>query len=333
MMAALQMSRCLLHIGYAKAGSSFLQRWFAAHPEFVYRHQGLHGFSRTPEISAYADATPAGPAWFVTSDEDLSFWKGPVEPVGLGMRAYDVRAHQRRVCEILGDLFPGATVLIVTRGFASVIGSAYSQYVRAGGVLTFMDFMASTADLMVDFWNYDFLVELYEKKFGKENVVVLPYERLQQNSAEFLRLLAARLGVAPHPSGVERVNPALDARSLERIRRFSFAVTRAISPLPRAAQRRLFALHTRALSGAGLPTLLGATRPGPASGSELEPPAEFLARFRGRAAVVAGAPQFADFRASYLEPPADSGATFSSSRLSAALVAAELASVSAGPRA
>jgi hypothetical protein len=41
-------SRHLIHIGYAKAGSKFLQRWFEAHPDLAYRTAGLGGFPAAP---------------------------------------------------------------------------------------------------------------------------------------------------------------------------------------------------------------------------------------------------------------------------------------------
>lgn len=297
------MSRSLLHIGYTKAGSSYLQGWFAAHPQLVYRHQALHGFQRTPDISTFAHEAPSDPAYFVTSDEDLAFWKGPLEPLGLEMRPYDVRGHQRRVCALLHDLFPQATVLIVTRGFASVIGSAYAQYARAGGRLDFPDLRQATQELMLDFWNYDYLVELYRDAFGSDNVVVLPYELLLRDSDDFLRRLTSRLGLAhlPHPS--ERVNPALDGRVIARVRRLSGWVLRLLQPLPRDTRRRLYAVYTRALAGERLVRLLGHRRQAGGGSAAFAPPGEFLARFRGRAARLCAEPAFADFGAEYLEAP------------------------------
>lgn len=297
------MSRSLLHIGYTKAGSSYLQGWFAAHPELHYAHQALHGFRRTPEISTFAHEAAADPAYFVTSDEDLAFWKGPLEPLGLEMRPYDVRGHQRRVCALLRHLFPQATVLIVTRGFASVIGSAYAQYVRAGGRLDFPELQRATQDLMVDFWNYDYLVDLYREAFGSGNVVVLPYELLLRDSEDFLRRLASRLGLQHLPHPAERVNPALDGRVIERVRRLSRGILRMLRPLPRATQRSIYAAYTRALAGEPLVRLLGHRMRPDARSSTFAPPAEFLLRFRGRAARLCADSAYAEFCAEYLEAP------------------------------
>lgn len=303
------MTASLLHIGYTKAGSSYLQSWFAAHPELLYAHQALHGFRRTPEISTFAHEAPSAPAYFVTSDEDLAFWKGPLEPLGLEMRAYDVRAHQRRVCSLLRDLFPQATVLIVTRGFASVIGSAYGQYVRAGGRLDLSELRATTGDLMVEFWSYDRLIELYREAFGAANVIVLPYELLRRDSDAFLRRVAKRLGVSHQPHPPERVNPALDARVIGRVRRISRLLLAALRPLPLATQRRIYAVYTRALAGDRFVRWLGAERGAGVGSAAFSTPKEFLARFRGLASRLCGEPIYADFRAEYLEAPDARAAT------------------------
>lgn len=302
-MLALSMTRSLLHIGYTKAGSSYLQSWFAAHPELHYAHQALHGFRRTPDISTFAHDSPRDPTWFVTSDEDLAFWKGPLEPLGLEMRAYDVRGHQRRVCALLRDLYPQATVLIVTRGFATVIGSAYAQYVRAGGQLDFPALQRATQDLMVDFWNYDYLVDLYRAAFGPSHVIVLPYELLARDSGDFLRRLASRLGVECLPHPAERVNPALDGRVTGRIRRLSGVVLRALRPLPDTTQRRIYAAYTRALAGERIVRLLRPRRRRDGGSAAFSPPVDFLARFRGRAAGLCAESAYADFLAEYLEAP------------------------------
>ena len=39
----------LIHIGYAKAGSSFLRSWFAQHPQLAYAEGGIAGF---PDVHA-----------------------------------------------------------------------------------------------------------------------------------------------------------------------------------------------------------------------------------------------------------------------------------------
>jgi hypothetical protein len=51
------MSRHLVHIGYPKAGSTYLQRWFASHPQLAYREGGIAGF---PNVYALARDGAAG---------------------------------------------------------------------------------------------------------------------------------------------------------------------------------------------------------------------------------------------------------------------------------
>jgi hypothetical protein len=59
----------LIHIGYPKAGSTFLQAWFEQHPELCYAPGGLGGFYNIYEI-----CRPSGRAckYFVTSFEGIA---------------------------------------------------------------------------------------------------------------------------------------------------------------------------------------------------------------------------------------------------------------------
>ncbi len=101
--------------------------------------------------------------------------------------------RQARACALLAESFPDAHVLIVTRGFRSMILSSYSQYVRVGG----------TDDLETQVWQggenpwrYDELIAMYRARFDGR-VIVLPYELLARDPVAFRGEMERRLGVAP----------------------------------------------------------------------------------------------------------------------------------------
>jgi hypothetical protein len=240
--------RPLLHIGYPKAASSFLQAWFTRHPQLQYVHRGVLGARSTLELAEVAREAPADLAYVVTSDEDLAFWKGPVDPVGHRLVPYDVAAVQARTCAHLVATHPGATVLVVTRGFASLVRSAYSQYLLAGGVLTPEAFVDDHLGLMASYWDYDHLLGLYESAFGPEAVVVLPYEAIRDDPAGSVARLEDRLGLRHAPPDGARVKPALRDDELEGYRRLSSAAARAAGLLPDGAGQRLFTGYARRLS-------------------------------------------------------------------------------------
>jgi hypothetical protein len=65
------MARHLIHVGYSKAGSTFLQAWFERHPELRFAPGGLGGFNDVDELSR-----PPGREYkyYVTSFEGLCTW-------------------------------------------------------------------------------------------------------------------------------------------------------------------------------------------------------------------------------------------------------------------
>lgn len=139
------MSGHLLHVGYPKAGSTYLQRWFEAHPQLAYRDAGIAGFRDVYEIARAGARGEADPLYRVTSTESLSLPTADSGAVVIDYkqrRSTDMIAAQLRVCQMLAKLFPGAVVLVVTRGYAALFLSTYSQFIRSGGSADLSDQIA-----------------------------------------------------------------------------------------------------------------------------------------------------------------------------------------------
>lgn len=211
------MAQHLIHIGYPKAGSTFLQAWFESHPELRYAHAGLGGFQDVYAMCRLEETTYR---YYVTSCEDLSSPHGsteglPGETAGQPERIKDAQAE---VCALLKTLYPGSRILIVTRGFREIAFSGYSQYVRFGGVQhlegmvgMYLDRLGEDAD---HYYDFDHLVGLYADAFGPENLIVLPFELLRDDQARFLAVLEEALGVSHVEVELGRVNPTLSPEEL-----------------------------------------------------------------------------------------------------------------------
>src|SRR4051812_4316457 len=118
----------LVHIGYPKTGSNFLRRWFQRHPQLAYAEGGIAGFQSVYELAKPGGAQRPGVLYRVTSSESMAT---PHEHVGDPIGTYEMKGWgglpgQTAVCTTLAELFPAARVLIVTRGFRSMILSSYS---------------------------------------------------------------------------------------------------------------------------------------------------------------------------------------------------------------
>ena len=282
--------RHLIHIGYAKAGTHFVQRWFASHPQIR--------FIRDRTLLAADKAQAAGDdpdyRWTAISSEEYA---SPPEVFGAGLPA-----AQAEICAYLAARLPDAHILLLTRGFRSVLVSGYSQYVRGGGDQDFYVFRnIDPAELAhaAHAWDYNYLMEIYRKAFGGR-VIALPYELLRDDPAAFVRHLETRLEVGACHVALDRINPALAPHEL----RWFPRMTRALRRLPAsgAARERLVNWHTRRLSSRpwrlaarGLQALLPA-----------EPIAEALIAdehveyFRGRADVFRDDPAYQAYRCEYL---------------------------------
>lgn len=297
------MTSSLLHIGYPKAASSFLQTWFASHPEVLYRHRGLLGLGSTADLRDLVAGGERDHRCFVTSDEDLAFWRGPTDPRAADVVHYDVAEVQAATCALLHDLMPTATVLVVTRGFEGLVRSAYSQYLRIGGTMRLPELIDAQMPMMRQFWDYDRLIGLYRSTFGPEQVVVEPFEAIRDDAGAVLDRLAARLAISPHPAPAEAVKAGIDDAELEGYRRLSTAVSWAGRAAGPHRGSRLFAAYATRLARGGY----GRPRRALGRGAEgrvrrLEP-AE-------RAVLAAGAtfvedlPAFAPHRHEYFRPGA-----------------------------
>ncbi|HEV7766695.1 MAG TPA: sulfotransferase [Thermoanaerobaculia bacterium] len=291
----------LIHIGYPKTGSNFLRRWFRAHPQLTYADGSIAGFLNVYEIVKTGAALPSNARYRVTSAEGLAT---PQQSFGDTVADFDTPAPvpmdkaQAAACRMLGDLFPNATVLIVTRGFRAAILSMYSQLARNGSNLEFGAFCASlerSIPMREDGWDYDHLIGLYVAAFGPANVIVLPYELLRDDANAFTNTLADRLGVEHFAGSHERVNPSLSPEELYWYPR----ITRVVKS---AVPRRLFRRYARAALNNNLRVpirVLQRLRPGtPVTDAAI--PHSLIDAFRGRADSLRDNPLYAQYASDYL---------------------------------
>jgi hypothetical protein len=188
----------LLHIGYHKTGSSFLQREvfdsgdlgfvrLGGERALINRHLvSTNSFHRPPseiveKIAGEAAAAAAGGKILVVSHERLSGY-----PASGG---YD----SRLIADRLHGAFAHARVLIVIREQKSFIRSMYSQYITDGGDLSPRRFLNPPEPHLnrvpgwdFDFLAYDRLIRHYRDLFGPERVLVLPFEALTREPERFV---------------------------------------------------------------------------------------------------------------------------------------------------
>jgi hypothetical protein len=282
----------LIHVGFPKAGSTFLQRWFSAHPDIAYREGAIAGFGSVYRIAREAAAPGPEPRWRATSSELLTAPRPRAKREAPSEAGEERMAErQERAADMLADIFPGATILIVTRGFRSMILSSYSQHVRQGGTEPIELLMAGAGRYHP--WHYDRVVSAYRSRFGRDKVILLPYELLARDSAAFLEALAGRLGIDPGPMPAGRVNPSLAPHELAWYPRLA-AAARRLPPLARPLRRASMNNRLRRPIA-----LLQRVWPKPPVTEALVPDA-VVESFRGSAVSLRAEPLYASFAADYL---------------------------------
>lgn len=184
----------LLHVGFPKAGSTWLQRelfdenslgfsspWGRQAPILIEHVRVIDTFVFDEVVDDLRDSYDAG---FEHTRRRgltpvLSFEHLLVDPMG---GQVDRREGIRR----LSGLFPNAKVLLVIREQKSIILSAYLEHLRRGFTTKLERFIGVDSRRQpgfgctcpFDLFLYDRLVSFMFDHFGRENVLVLPLEYL-----------------------------------------------------------------------------------------------------------------------------------------------------------
>ena len=221
-------ARPLLHIGYHKSGTTWLQRHVFSNSEA--------GFTRIAGGNLLQSAfIQANPFSFRPEVARKKF-----EPGMERARERDlipVISHERLsgspyaggydggiLADRLAAVFPDARALVVIREQKAMILSIYKMYVRMGGAASFEQFLSRPPGLArmpsfrFDFLEYHRLVGYYSKLFGAENILVLPYELLRAEPTSFLQAICDFAGVEMTASSfrLENVSPSSLILSLKR---------------------------------------------------------------------------------------------------------------------
>jgi hypothetical protein len=225
----------LIHIGYHKTGTSFLQRYM------FFRHPPSEFFApwtvRSGEAVQHFILT--NPARFDAAaireefQSSISKDKKNLVPVisqqdFCGNPIYG-RYYGFEVADRLHKAFPAAKILITIREQKSILRSLYGQYIRQDGEWPIETFLGTGKEppgfapiCRLDHFEYDLLVEYYVQQFGSNQVLVLPYEMLSDNPIEFQQAIHDFAGTGATASGeFERELPGFGAYSLKVMRRLN----------------------------------------------------------------------------------------------------------------
>jgi hypothetical protein len=290
----------LIHIGYPKAGSHFVQRWSEGHPEIEYAQRGFAGFADATDL-ARKSTSPRAIRLRVTSAEEIS---APHPFVGSITEALQQTRpeYQEAACRYVSEVFKDPIILLLTRGFESVLLSGFSEYVRSGGDMIFFTGQPPPPEALAQAehdWNYDYLIAIYRAAFG-ERLIVLPYELLRDNPKAFTRELEERLGLSPSETPMDKIYPSLSPIELRWYPRIS-SLIRAL-PVGTRLRSYMFRKYVRSVQVNRWKVAIGLLQklfPAAPVTSALIP-RETVEYFRGRADSLKAEPLYAPYAEDYL---------------------------------
>lgn len=198
----------LIHVGYPKALSSWMQKWlFVPQAGFCKVLDSLTLQLFLIDATPFTFDTGKAREWMEKSLRETP-GSEHLQPVITGESlvghthcgGYNAKTNADR----LKQLCPDAKILIVVREQQATIRSLYKTFIT-WGMPHSIDRILNPVDpnlspqFNLDFLRYDLLVAYYQQLYGKERVLVLPYEMFKHNPQEFTR----RIFVFCNMDGVE----------------------------------------------------------------------------------------------------------------------------------
>jgi hypothetical protein len=100
--------------------------------------------------------------------------------------------HSKTYADKIKATFPNAKIIIFIRNQQSIIPSAYSQYLKNGGVVSFKKYLYTNEVFNLKQYYYHNIISYYDLLFGRENVEVFLFEEFKKNPALFVEDICKR---------------------------------------------------------------------------------------------------------------------------------------------
>jgi hypothetical protein len=208
----------LIHIGYHKTGTNWLQRRFFSDPATGYRWLG-----KRPGTHPVRRFVKDGPFEF-----DPGSVRAALEPMIAEAerdRLLPVISLERlsgslvsgghdseRIADRLHEVFPDGRILVVVREQRSLVLTTYKGYVLQGGAAPLAQFLdpPRSRGRRVPWFDdgyleYDRLVGYYRSLFGDEQVLALPFDQFVENGRAYVVRIADFAGRPVPPEVLDRL--------------------------------------------------------------------------------------------------------------------------------
>ena len=231
----------LLHIGYHKTGSSWLQKCVFENAKAGFsRVRGLKKLSLVEANPFDFEARKVSKKIEPRIREAQARNLVPVlSRERLSGNPHSGGYDSKIIADRLAAVFPTARVLVVIREQISMLVSVYKQYIQIGGAATFQQYVTRPSVppriplFRFDFFEYHRLISYYQDLFGATNVLVLPYELLRTQPEKFLEQIGEFLDVPAIHSDGRWQNVSASALTLSLKRHANrYVVLDSVNPAP-----------------------------------------------------------------------------------------------------
>jgi hypothetical protein len=233
------MDEPLLHIGYPKTGTTWLQRHLFDNRQLGFQRAnvGLIRERFTGGNPFDFDAEACRAALRPEIEQALAVGCRPVFSYErLTGHAFFGGYDARTLADRLHAAYPRARVLVVIREQRSVIYSGYQQYVRGGGGLGLRGYLRPPCrprrvapGFRLDYYAYHHLIGYYRGLFGAAGVLVLPFEKFRQEPVAFVEEVC-RFAEVQAPADAVRSLP-YGSKANAGMRPLTVALTRRLNQL------------------------------------------------------------------------------------------------------
>jgi hypothetical protein len=220
----------LVHVGYHKTASTWLQRRIFSDESLGY----LEVRPRTIIDQAFIvcnafEFEPAGARTFFADWEKQAEEKNATLVISherLSGQPQMGYIDSRPIADRIAATYPESKVLIVIREQRDMMLSVYKQHIMRFGKNTF-DHMWRERTIRekrrpgptYDMFEYHLMIGYYQKLFGAENVLVLPFEMLKSDAVGFVGEIQKFVGLpAPADVPISRDNVALASAAVTVVR-------------------------------------------------------------------------------------------------------------------
>ena len=187
----------LIHIGYHKTGTTWLQKNFLYNPAKGFLAADRKDIGKFLIFPHALDFDPSKCRQHFQPILQDAVDRGLMPVIArerLSGNPHSGGYDCKELADRLARVFPTAKILVVIREQKSIILSNYKQYVKQGGPCSLKLYLQGpprgrTKLPLFDFeyFKYHRLIKYYINLFGQSNVLVLPYEQFKVKPQDFIR--------------------------------------------------------------------------------------------------------------------------------------------------